>query len=97
MKSTTLSVSVVALCAALASCTADQTPAFEETLVETPDVDETAAEIAEATAFVDRAEAELAALSKVTALAYWANQTNITDETDAAASEAGAKMTKLSV
>lgn len=97
MKRFALSTSIVALCAALASCAADTTPPTDAALVETPEVDETAAEIAEATAFVARAEAELAALSKVTALAYWANQTNITDETDAAAAEAGAKMTKLAV
>ena len=97
MKRFALSASVIALCAALASCAADTTPAIDGALVETPEIDETAAEIAEATAFVKRAETELAALSKVTALAYWANATNITDETDAAAAEAGAKMTKLSV
>ena len=84
MKRITLSASLVALCAAMTSCAAATTPEAEETIVTAPEVDEEAAEIAEATAFVARAEAELAALSKVTALAYWANETNITDETDAA-------------
>jgi peptidyl-dipeptidase A len=97
MKRITLSASLVALCAAMTSCAAATTPEAEETVVTAPEVDEEATEIAEATAFVARAEAELAALSKVTALAYWANETNITDETDAAAAEAGAKMTKLAV
>jgi peptidyl-dipeptidase A len=101
MSKLTLTVSVVALCAALGACT-HETPASTETMVaeaapEAPAADPDAAQIAEATAFVARAESELATLSKVTALAYWANETNITDETDAAAAEAGAKMTKLAV
>jgi peptidyl-dipeptidase A len=39
MKRITLSASVVALCAALASCAADTTPATDEALVETPEID----------------------------------------------------------
>ena len=97
MSKLTLTASVVALCAALAACTHEAEPATQETLVEEPVVDPNASEIAEATAFVERAEAELAAMSKAVNQAYWNQETNITDETDAIAAEAGAKATILAV
>lgn len=51
----------------------------------------------EAKAFLERADSELAALSKETSPIYWEQATNITDETNAAAAEAGAKFTKIAV
>lgn len=51
----------------------------------------------EARTFLSRAESELAAMNKEAAQAYWNQATNITDETNAAAAEAGAKATKLAV
>ncbi|RIJ32622.1 M2 family metallopeptidase [Henriciella mobilis] len=53
--------------------------------------------VAEAEAFIERAEAELAAMSKEISPIFWEQATNITDETNAAAAEAGARATKLSV
>ncbi len=53
--------------------------------------------VEDARAFLADAEAELAALSKEIAPVYWAQATNITDETNAAAAEAGARVTKTAV
>ncbi len=53
--------------------------------------------VEEAKAFLDKAEADLAKLSKETAPVYWAQATNITDETNKAAAEAGARATKIAV
>ena len=97
MKKYILTASALALCAAMSACTTETAAPAEETVAEAPAADPNAAEIAEATAFVDRAESELAALSKEVNLAYWNQETNITDQTDAIASAAGAKMTKLAV
>lgn len=97
MSKLTLTASALAICAALAGCTHENAPVVEETLVQETAVDPNAEQIAEATAFVARAEAELAALSKEVNQAYWNQETNITDETDAIAAESGAKATKLAV
>lgn len=97
MSKLNLTVSMVALCAALTSCSHDGKPAVEETAAEEVVVDPNAAQIAEATAFVARAETELAAMSKEVNQAYWNQETNITDDTDALAAAAGAKATKLAV
>ncbi|HPF23082.1 MAG TPA: M2 family metallopeptidase, partial [Hyphomonas sp.] len=97
MSKLTLTASALAICAALAGCTHENAPVVEETLVQETAVDPNTEQIAEATAFVARAEAELAALSKEVNQAYWNQETNITDETDAIAAEAGAKATKLAV
>ncbi len=86
------SASIVSL-AMMAGCAQDdtetaETPAVEETNVPT---------VEEARAFLDEADTELAALSKETAPVYWEQATNITDETNAAAAEAGARSTKIGV
>ncbi|MEH6744080.1 M2 family metallopeptidase [Hyphomonas sp.] len=102
MKRLTLTTSAIALSFMIAACTAPE-KADEATLdtaeaateaVAQPDH---AAEIAEARAFMERAEAELAAQSHIAAQAYWNQATNITPETNAAAAEAGAVSTKLAV
>ena len=92
-----LTASVIALCAALGACTHEAEVPAETAAPEAPAADPKAAEIAEATAFVERAESELAAMSKEVNQAYWNQETNITDETDAIAAEAGARWTKLAV
>ncbi|MEZ6011025.1 MAG: M2 family metallopeptidase [Hyphomonas sp.] len=97
MSKLTLTASALAICAALAGCTHENAPVVEETLVQETAVDPNAEQIAEAAAFVARAETELSALSKEVNQAYWNQETNITDETDAIAAEAGAKATKLAV
>ena len=97
MSKFTLTVSAAALCAAMSACVLETPAPVEEPVAEVPAVDPQAAQVAEATAFVERAETELAALSKEVSLAYWNQETNITDETDAIAAEAGARWTKLAV
>ena len=57
---------------------------------ETPDVED-------ARAFLERAEAELAQMSKEISPVFWEQATNITDETNAAAARAGARATKMAV
>ncbi|MBK8199619.1 MAG: M2 family metallopeptidase [Acidobacteria bacterium] len=51
----------------------------------------------EARAFLTRVDSELAAMNKEAALAFWNQATDIREETNAAAAEAGAKATKLAV
>ncbi|WP_340691979.1 M2 family metallopeptidase [Hyphomonas sp.] len=91
-----LATSAFALTIALASCTAPK-----ETLAETtPVAAETVAEsatVTEAKAFMARAESELSDMSDEASLVFWAQATNITDETNAAAAEVGARYTKLAV
>ncbi len=53
--------------------------------------------VADARAFLERAEAELAQMSKDVSPVFWEQATNISDETNAAAADAGARATKLSV
>ncbi|MEH6810419.1 MAG: M2 family metallopeptidase [Hyphomonas oceanitis] len=91
-----LATSAIALTVALASCTApketlqETTPVTAETTTESPTV-------TEARAFMARAESELSDMSDEASLVFWAQATNITDETNAAAAEIGARATKLSV
>ncbi|MEH6488416.1 M2 family metallopeptidase [Hyphomonas oceanitis] len=91
-----LATSAIALTVALASCTApketlqETTPVAAETTTESPTV-------TEARAFMARAESELSDMSDEASLVFWAQATNITDETNAAAAEIGARATKLSV
>ncbi len=83
------SASAVALSIVLSSCAPNPTSAP----VEAPAIEA----VAEAEAFLTRAETELAAMNQKTAQAYWNQATNITDETNAAAAAAGAEATKLVV
>ncbi|WP_300376098.1 M2 family metallopeptidase [Henriciella sp.] len=53
--------------------------------------------VAEARAFLERADAELGQMSKEVSPIFWEQATNITDETNAAAADAGARATKLAV
>ena len=91
-----LATSAIALTVALASCTApketlqETTPVAAEATTESPTV-------TEARAFMARAESELSDMSDEASLVFWAQATNITDETNAAAAEIGARATKLSV
>ena len=91
-----LATSAFALTIAVASCTAPK-----ETLAETTPV--TAATVAEdtvvadATAFMARAESQLSDMSDEASIIFWNQATNITDETNAAAAEVGARYTKLAV
>lgn len=91
MKQILACTSVLAL-TAMAACTptgkTEPKPNVEN--VTTPTVED-------ARAFLIKAEAELAQLSKETAPVYWAQATNITDETNKAAAEAGARFTKIAV
>tara|TARA_R110000751_G_scaffold24143_3_gene66189 strand:- start:6101 stop:7966 length:1866 start_codon:yes stop_codon:yes gene_type:complete len=91
-----LATSAIALTIAVASCAAPK-----ETLAETtPVTTETVAEdttIADATAFMARAESELSDMSDEASIIFWNQATNITDETNAAAAEVGARYTKLAV
>ena len=91
-----LATSAIALTIAVASCAAPK-----ETLAETtPVTTETVAEdttIADATAFLARAESELSDMSDEASIIFWNQATNITDETNAAAAEVGARYTKLAV
>ncbi|KCZ51681.1 M2 family metallopeptidase [Hyphomonas pacifica] len=102
MKRLTLTSSVIALGLVLASCSSPEKAEapqadLTETAAETSAEPDHSAEIAEARAFLEMAEAKLAAQSKIAAQAYWNQATNITDETNAAAAEAGAVSTKLAV
>jgi peptidyl-dipeptidase A len=82
-----VTASALALACALVSCTPKTAvaPAPEAPVV------------AEARAFLSRADAELAAMNKIAAQAFWNQETNITDETNAAAAAAGAEATTLAV
>ena len=102
MKTSLISTSVLALSAALlVSCTnnsGDVPPA--EVPVPPMAGDPVAAEsteVAEARAFLERADAELGQMSKEISPIFWEQATNITDETNAAAAEAGARATTMAV
>ena len=102
MKRLSLTTSAIALSFVVAACTApekteDTATAMPETVAETTTAPDHSEEIAAAYAFMERAEAELAAQSHIAAQAYWNQATNITPETNAAAAEAGAASTKLAV
>ena len=91
-----LATSAIALTIAVASCAApkesltETMPVAAETLTE-------AATVTEATAFMARAESELSDMSDEASIIFWNQATNITDETNAAAAEVGARYTKLAV
>ncbi len=91
-----LATSAIALTVALASCAAPKETLQESTpvAVETSTKSDT---VAEARAFMARAESELSDMSDEASLVFWAQATNITDETNAAAAEVGARATKLQV
>ncbi|MEH6696636.1 MAG: M2 family metallopeptidase [Hyphomonas sp.] len=91
-----LATSAIALTVALASCAAPKETLQETTpvAVETSTKSDT---VAEARAFMARAESELSDMSDEASLVFWAQATNITDETNAAAAEVGARATKLQV
>ncbi len=102
MKRLSLTTSAIALSCVVAACTApekteDAANAMPETVAEITEAPDHSEEIAAAYAFMERAEAELAAQSHIAAQAYWNQATNITPETNAAAAEAGAASTKLAV
>ena len=80
----------------MAGCTGETTePETDTTVEETSETD--APTVEDAQAFLDRANSEMAALSKEISPVFWEQATNITDETNAAAAEAGAKATKMAV
>jgi peptidyl-dipeptidase A len=91
-----LATSAIALTIALASCAAPKQALQETTPVATEAVTETAT-VTEAKAFMARAESDLSDMSDEASLVFWAQATNITDETNAAAAEIGARYTKLAV
>ena len=91
-----LATSAIALTIALASCTAPKETLQETTPVAAEAVTESAT-VTEAKAFMARAESALSDMSDEASLVFWAQATNITDETNAAAAEVGARATKLSV
>jgi len=102
MKRLSLTTSAIALSFMITACTApdktdDVASAAPETVAETTTAPDHSEEITAAYAFMERAEAELAAQSHIAAQAYWNQATNITPETNAAAAEAGAASTKLAV
>ena len=91
-----LATSAIALTIALASCTAPKETLQETTPVAAEAVTESAT-VTEAKAFMARAESALSDMSDEASLVFWAQATNITDETNAAAADVGARATKLSV
>ncbi|RIJ31179.1 M2 family metallopeptidase [Henriciella algicola] len=102
MKTSLISTSVLALSAALlVSCTnnsGDVPPAEVPVPPMAGDpVEAESTEVAEARAFLERADAELGQMSKEISPIFWEQATNITDETNAAAAEAGARATTLAV
>lgn len=102
MKTSLISTSVLALSAALlVSCTnnsAEVPPAEVPVPPMAGDpVEAENTEVAEARAFLERADAELGQMSKEISPIFWEQATNITDETNAAAAEAGARATTMAV
>jgi peptidyl-dipeptidase A len=91
-----LATSAIALTIALASCMAPKETLQETTPVAAEAVTESAT-VTEAKAFMARAESALSDMSDEASLVFWAQATNITDETNAAAAEVGARYTKLAV
>ena len=91
-----LATSAIALTIAVASCTAPKETLAETTPVATETVTEDTT-VTDAKAFMARAETELSDMSDEASLVFWNQATNITDETNAAAAEVGARATKLAV
>ncbi|RIJ21382.1 peptidase M2 family protein [Henriciella barbarensis] len=102
MKTSLISTSVLALSAALlVSCT-NNTAEVPPAEVPVPPmagdpVEAESTEVAEARAFLERADAEFGQMSKEIGPIFWEQATNITDETNAAAAEAGARATTMAV
>ncbi len=102
MKTSLISTSVIALSAALlVSCTnnSGEVPPAEVPVppMAGDPVEAESTEVAEARAFLERADAELGQMSKEISPIFWEQATNITDETNAAAAEAGARATTMAV
>ena len=102
MKTSLISTSVLALSAALlVSCTnnSGEVPPAEVPVppMAGDPVEAESTEVAEARAFLERADAELGQMSKEISPIFWEQATNITDETNAAAAEAGARATTMAV
>ena len=99
-------VSVLALATLLAGCATSAVPMEERSLgaIEAPNVAEQpgstaagTATVADADAFIARAEKELADFSILSGRAQWVNSTYITDDTDAVAAHFGTIGTEMSV
>ncbi|MAN74545.1 MAG: peptidyl-dipeptidase [Henriciella sp.] len=102
MKKSLISTSVIALgTAMLVACSNDPGQASRADAPASPmagdPVDKENTRVAEARAFLERADAELGQMSKEVSPVFWEQATNITDETNAAAAEAGARATTLAV
>ncbi len=92
MSKMTLTASALALGLALVAC-APKAPPATDAVAQTAE----SAAADEAKAFIEDAETQLAAMSREVQQAYWNQETNITDETDAIAAAAGATATTLAV
>ena len=94
-----VSASVIAA-ALLAGCTS-KTEGLPPAEVPTPPPpmaeDDAGPTVADVRAFLERADAELGQMSKDVSPVFWEQATNITEETNAAAAEAGAYATKMAV
>lgn len=102
MKKSLISTSVIALgTAMLVACSNDPGQASRADAPASPmagdPVDKENTRVAEARAFLERADAELGQMSKEVSPVFWEQATNITDETNAAAAAAGARATTLAV
>ncbi|MEQ9316237.1 MAG: M2 family metallopeptidase, partial [Henriciella sp.] len=99
MKTRLFTASAIAISVAmLASCAGTKTDDVPPAEVPTPPpAADAGPTVEDARAFLDRADAELAAMSKEISPVFWEQATNITEETNAAAAEAGAKATKIAV
>ena len=91
MKLQLLTASALAL-TMIAGCSPEKEAPAPETTAET-----SAPTVEDAAAFLAEADQVLGDLNKETAPVFWAQATNITDATNAAAAEAGAKATKIAV
>lgn len=98
MKSAAAAILLVAAAGCAANEANNEVPvvAIEGATDEVAAVD-TALTAQDAKVFLDRADAELAAMSKIASPVFWEQATNITAETNAAAAAAGAEYTKLAV
>ncbi|MGB3627624.1 MAG: M2 family metallopeptidase [Henriciella sp.] len=103
MKNRYITASAMAISfAMLASCAGTNTDDVPPAEVPTPPlaadpVEKENTGVVEARAFLERADAELAQMSKEISPVFWEQATNISEETNAAAAEAGAKATKIAV
>jgi peptidyl-dipeptidase A len=101
MRSMKAQVSVLALATMLAGCATataqDTSVSAAQAAPSAQQTGGTAATVAEADAFVTRAEKELAEFSILSGRAQWVNSTYITDDTDALAAHFGTIGTEMSV